>query len=270
MSGSRDYLEEILARKRREVARRKRRVEKIDALASESPIDAARGARAVDALLRAPGQALRFIAEVKFRSPSAGVIRARRPGEGVRVASAYARGGASALSVLADGPGFGGSPLEVRRVAQAVDRPVLFKEFVIDELQIELARLVGASMVLLLVSALDERRLVELVRETKRLGLEPVVEAASERETRLAIDTGARIVGVNARNLRTFEVDPEGARRAIELIPSDRVAVFMSGVKTEADVRAVASGRADAVLVGEGLMREADPEGALRRLVAAG
>jgi indole-3-glycerol phosphate synthase len=266
MSGASDHLERILARKRREVVRRRRHLTRLVGLTSSAPIDMARGARALEALSRPASGALRVIAEVKFKSPSAGVIREKRPGESARIARAYVRGGAAAVSVLADAPGFGGSPLEVRRVACAVDRPVLFKEFVLDEVQIELARLVGASMVLLLVCALDERRLGELVRETKRAGMEPVVEAASERETEIALATGARIVGVNARNLRTFEVDPDVARRAIELIPDDRIAVFMSGLKTQDDFREVGKGRADAVLVGEGLMREDDPSEALRRL----
>jgi indole-3-glycerol phosphate synthase len=269
MSQPRDYLGQILARKRREVERRRRRADALFALGARPPLDPDRGARALEALSRPRGEAVRVIAEVKFKSPSAGVIREKRPGEGASVAMSYARGGAAAVSVLADAPGFGGSPLEVRRVARAIDLPVLFKEFVVDEVQIELARIVGASMVLLLVCALDEPRLRELVLETQRRGMEPVVEAASERETEIALATGARIVGVNARNLRTFEVDPEGARRAVELIPEDRVAVFMSGMKTEADFREVGRGRADAVLVGEGLMRQDDPSAALRRLVAA-
>lgn len=269
MSGRRDHLASILARKAREVERRRRRYEALLALGERVPLDAGRGERAIGALTRSPADPLRVIAEVKFRSPSAGEIRARPEGEGGRVARAYERGGASAVSVLADAPGFGGSPLEVRRVAEATSLPVLFKEFVIDEVQIELARVVGASMVLLLVCALEEARLMRLVEETKRRGMEPVVEAAGERELDVALRTGARIVGVNARNLRTFEVDPPAARRAIESIPSDRVAIFMSGMKTDADFREVSGGRADAALVGEGLMRHEDPAAALQRLRSA-
>ncbi|NLY94356.1 MAG: indole-3-glycerol-phosphate synthase [Myxococcales bacterium] len=264
-----DYLDGILARKRREIERRLRRAEAFAKLGAALPLDPERGARAVAALRRGEGGPLRAIAEVKFRSPSAGVIRERRAGEGARVAESYVRGGASAVSVLADAPGFGGSPLEVRRVSSAVEVPVLFKEFVLDEVQIELARIVGASMVLLLVNSLDVPRLEALVREVQAKGMEPVVEAANERETEIALATGATIVGVNARNLRTFEVDPRGARRAVERIPRDRVAVFMSGMKTEDDFREVGRGRADAVLVGEGLMRLGDPAEALGRLLAA-
>lgn len=209
----------------------------------------------------------RVIAEVKLRSPSAGQLRPRRTGDVQRFAQGYERAGASAVSVLCDGPGFGGSPLDLRRAARAVGVPILFKEFVLDEVQLELAHRVGAHMVLLLVCALEADRLKALVRSAQALGLAPVVEAAGEAELQLALATGAEIVGVNARNLRTFEVDPEAASRVVEQIPRDRIAVRMSGVSTRADLGQIAAGRADAILIGESLMRAPDPGARLAQLL---
>ncbi len=252
-----DYLALILERKRREVERRRRHRGRVASLADAA--DLGRGERALAALRRPAGGAPRVVAEVKFRSPSAGQIRAKTPGLGPEIAGLYVEGGAAAISVLADGPGFGGSPLEVRRVARAVEVPVLFKEFVLDESQVELARAVGASMVLLLVRALEGRRLEALVRHIREQGMEPVVEAADAEELTRAIDSGATIVGVNARDLRTFRVDLDAARCALDGVPSEYVAVFMSGVRSPEDFARVAGTRADAVLIGEGLMRAPEP-----------
>lgn len=244
------YLAPILARKRRELARRRRHL--------RGALDARRdGPR--PSLARPVGERPRIIAEVKFRSPSAGPIRPWTAGEGRRVAMGYAAAGADAISVLCDGPGFGGSPLELRRIARAVSAPVLFKEFVLDPLQLDLAVRCGASLVLLLVAALDDAELGGLVDEAVARGLEPVVEAASGAELTRALGTRARVVGVNARDLRTFRVDPAQALALVEKIPNDRVAVYMSGVESAEDMRRVAGGRADALLVGTGLMRAPDP-----------
>jgi indole-3-glycerol phosphate synthase len=264
----RDFLGPIIARKRREVARRLAHRGPLERLLAGASVDPGRGARACAALERPLGGAPRVIAEVKFRSPSAGVIRPVGAGEGARVATSYVEGGAAAVSVLADGPGFGGSPLGVRRVADAVRAPVLFKEFVVDEVQVDLARAVGASMVLLLVRVLPRPRLEALVRAVSARGMEPVVEAADAAELEVALATGARIVGVNARDLRTFRVDPRAAARALAVVPEDRIAVFMSGVRSAEDLAVVARTRADAVLIGEGLMRDPSPGDRLRALLA--
>lgn len=235
----------------------------------ERPPRPERADRGIRALRRAPGQPPSVIAEVKFRSPSAGVIRRWSPGEGVRVAQRYERACASVVSVLADGPGFGGSPLLVRRVAQAVSVPVLYKGFVVDPIQIDLAYDVGASLVLLLVRALEESDLRQLIRRVRSLGMEPVVEAANADEVDRAIAAGSTIVGVNARDLSSFHVDKEAARDCVERIPQERVAVFMSGVRTVEDFRDVARGRADAVLIGEELMRSEDPGARLSQLLSS-
>ena len=265
-----DYLAAILERKRAEIRRRLAHVSKgtvpFETSGAEAS-DGERGARAVQALRRAPGGPPRVIAEVKFRSPSAGVIRARGVGDVAAIARAYERGGAAAVSVLADGPGFGGSPLDVRRAAGAVAVPILFKEFVLDPVQVDLAHAMGASLVLLLVRALEGSALDELVRAVRARGMEPVVEAASAPELDRALATGATIVGMNARDLRTFEVDVEAAAVALAAVPRDRIAVFMSGIHDAAGLARVAGGRADAVLVGEGLMRAPDPCEKLRGIL---
>lgn len=260
-----DFLGAILERKRRETARRRAH----DALAPELPPGAvARAQAAAEALRRRGSGVPRVIAEIKFRSPSAGVLRPRAAGEVAGIARAYAAAGAAAVSVLCDGPGFGGTPLDLRRAAQAVSLPLLFKEFVLDANQITLARRMGAHLVLLLVRAHDDVRLGALVEETLRQGLAPVVEAADLEEVERALRTRAAIVGVNARDLRTFRVDPVAAMRAVDRIPAERIAVHMSGISSPEDLRRIASTRADAVLVGETLMRAADPGARLRALLA--
>jgi indole-3-glycerol phosphate synthase len=228
-----------------------------------------RSERGLEGLRREAGSPPSVVAEIKFRSPSAGAIRTWRAGEGIRVARAYERGGASVVSVLADAPDFGGSPLLVRRVSDSVSLPVLFKGFVIDPVQVELAFDVGASLVLLLVRALGDKALESLIAHARALGMEPVVEAADPDEVDRAVAAGSTVVGVNARDLRTFRVDMQMAHRSVARIPSDLVAVFMSGVRTNDDFREVAQGRADAVLIGEGLMRAEDPAVRLSELLSS-
>lgn len=262
-----DFLSAILARKRRENSRRRRHVAAMQAV--ERPPQPERSDRAIQALRRGAGEPPSVLAEVKFRSPSVGEIRPWSPGEGVRVARAYERGGASAISVLADGPGFGGSPLLVRRVAKAVSVPVLYKGFVLDSVQVNLAYDVGASLVLLLVRALDDLQLRALIEQIRGLGMEPVVEAASSVEVDRAVAAGSTIIGVNARDLSTFRMDVSAAHACIARIPRDCIAVFMSGVRSAEDFREVAQSRADAVLIGEGLMRSEDPGARLLELLGS-
>ena len=153
--------------------------------------------------------------------------------------------------------------------ARAVSVPVLFKEFVLHEVQLDLAAEVGASLVLLLARALSPQELQRLVSACVRRGLEPLVEAADSRELEQALDTDARLIGINARDLRTFTVDAKQAHGLIERIPSNRVAVYMSGVRSKEDFQRVNRTRADAVLIGEGLMRAADPGSRLARWMEA-
>jgi indole-3-glycerol phosphate synthase len=234
-----NHLEAILARKRLENARRVRRWDYQPHSAAES--DRARAA--IESLRRAPGAPVRVIAEVKRRIPSEGLLRPFSVGDVRTIARSYEAAGAAAISVLCDRAGFGGSVLDVRRASRASGIPILFKEFVLTPMQIELARAVGASLVLLLVRALSGAELAELVAHCARLGLAPVVEAAS------------------------FDVDAESASRALTRVPKDRVAVYMSGVKRHDQLLALSRGRADAALVGTELMRAADPGERLRRLI---
>ncbi len=262
------YLDEILARKRVEVTRRLAHGGVLQRLSAELPLDPARGQRALTALRRTSAEAPpRIIAEIKFRSPSVGAIRPPSPGTAAALGRSYQDGGAAALSVLADGPGFGGSPLTVRRVATACDAPVLFKEFVLDRVQVDLARVCGASMVLLLVRALPLGPLQALCDDIRRAGMEPVVEAADEAELEVALRTDATLVGVNARDLRTFDVDMERAARCLAQVDAGRVAIFMSGIRTPADFARLGGTRADAALIGEGLMRCDDPAEGVRAML---
>jgi len=267
-----DHLGLILERKRRENVRRRghARLWSVTASAhSDTPSD--RGALALQRLRRPAGGPVRVIAEVKFRSPSAGTIRTREPGVATNIAIQYEAAGASAVSVLCDGPGFGGGVLDLRRAARATAVPILFKEFVLDPLQVELARAAGAHMVLLLVRALDPVGLRELVAFVLKQGMAPVVEAADDDELEIALATRATIVGVNARDLRTFQVNPQQAQRALVRIPADKIAVHMSGIKSGHDLaRLSETSRADAVLIGEALMRAESPGALLSEWMTAG
>jgi indole-3-glycerol phosphate synthase len=231
--------------------------------------DGSRGAAAIASLRRQGTHVPHVIAEIKMRSPSAGLIRARTPGAVAQIAAGYERAGAAAISVLCDGPGFGGSPLDLRRASGVVRAPLLFKEFVLDPVQVELARALGASMVLLIVRALDADALSALVDEVLRQGMAPVVEAADDDELEIALATRAQIVGMNARDLRTGRVDAERARQVLARVPQDRVAVHMSGVVAANDLALLGDSRADAVLVGEALMRAAEPGARLHEWLAS-
>ncbi|MDH4130869.1 MAG: indole-3-glycerol phosphate synthase TrpC [Gemmatimonadota bacterium] len=203
------------------------------------------------------GRHVALIAEVKRRSPSAGVISAEL--DPVRHASRYAAAGASAISVLTDGPFFGGSLDDLAAVAAAVDRPLLRKDFILDEAQLLEARAAGASAALLIVRALAPARLGELLRFADQVGLAALVEIHDGAELERALATPARFIGVNSRNLDTFTVDVDAAWRLIGQIPADRVAVAESGMATVEDVARAAAAGADAVLIGTALSSAADP-----------
>ncbi|HEX5828177.1 MAG TPA: tryptophan synthase subunit beta [Candidatus Limnocylindrales bacterium] len=219
----------------------------------------------VDALA-APG--LHLIAEVKRRSPSAGAIV--EGDDAIARARAYAAGGASAISVLCEPHWFGGSVDDLRAARAAVSVPVLAKEFVVDPRQLDLLRGAGADLVLLLAVLHPAKRLARFVARARDLGLEPLVEAHDERELEAAVASGARLVGINNRDLRTLDVDPERAVRLRELVPGDRLAVAESGVRDTATVARWRATGFDAALVGEALMRSPDPAAAARAFTAAG
>jgi tryptophan synthase beta chain len=216
--------------------------------------------------LAAPG--LHLIAEVKRRSPSAGDIST--DDDVVARARAYEAGGAAAISVLCEPHWFGGSIDDLRAVRAAVRVPVLAKEFVVDARQLDVVRAAGADLVLLLAALHPPKRLATLVDRSRRLGLEPLVEAHDEREIAAALDTGALLIGLNNRNLRTLEVDPERAERLLADVPGDRLVIAESGVRDPATIARWRAAGFDAALVGEALMRASNAEAVARAFVSAG
>lgn len=211
------------------------------------------------------GGEVAVIAEVKRRSPSEGAIA-----EGLRpkaLASAYAKGGAAAISVLTEPEFFGGSVDDLVAVHEAVALPVLRKDFIIDPVQIFEARAAGASAVLLIVRALEDEELAELHGVAVGLGLGVLVEAHTEVEVDRALGMGARMVGVNSRDLDTFVVDVPRILPMLRALPSDVIAVAESGLRARAAVERVAEAGADAILVGTHLAGHVTPETALRTFV---
>jgi indole-3-glycerol phosphate synthase len=224
------------------------------------------------ALRRGLGDPLRVIAEIKLKSPSAGALSGALDVDSR--AEAYGRAGATMVSVLCDKPFFGGGWEDLTHARAGVDRlsrevPLLAKEFVLDEVQLDRARATGADAVLLIARIVPADRLRELYKAARARDLHPIVEVANETELAAALECGAKTIGVNTRDLDTLAMDPERAARVLAAIPPTVIRIHLSGVKTEDDVRAVARGPADAVLVGEALMREADPEPLLRAFVSA-
>jgi indole-3-glycerol phosphate synthase len=218
------------------------------------------------ARLRQPGVAV--IAEVKRSSPSAGAWAAID--DPAQLARDYEAGGATAISVLTEQRRFNGSLDDLRVVRASVDIPVLRKDFVISPYQVWEARAAGADMVLLIVAALEQNKLIGLRERIESLGMAALVEVHDEEEAVRAADAGARIIGVNARNLRTLDVDRETFGRVAPSLPDGAVKIAESGVRGPHDLLAVAAAGADAVLVGEGLVKQHDPRQAVADLVAAG
>jgi indole-3-glycerol phosphate synthase len=217
-------------------------------------------------VFRSPG--VQVIAEVKRASPSKGDL-ADIPDPTV-LAARYAEGGASAISVLTEQRRFKGSLDDLRAVRAAVPTPLLRKDFVVTSYQLWEARAAGADLVLLIVAGLDPHELAELHAEAVSLGLTPLVEVHEEAEVDVALAAGARLVGVNARDLRTLEVHRDAFARVAPLIPDGVVRVAESGIRDAADVAEVVAQGADVVLVGEALVRNGDPVAALRDFRAAG
>jgi indole-3-glycerol phosphate synthase len=242
-------LEEIVAAKREEVqaAKAARPLRQVAAEAEEAP-----PTRDFAAALDGPGVSL--IAEIKRRSPSAGLIR--RSFYPRRIARIYEAHGAAAISVLTDERFFGGSLEVLRRVRRAVDVPLLRKDFVLDRYQLHEARAAGADAALLIAELLAPKRLAALLEEARALGLRCLVEAHGVRAVKKAVDAGARVVGINNRDLRTFQTDLRTTERLVPHIPDHCLIVSESAIRTRADVEQVGAWGADAVLVGEALMRQ--------------
>ena len=215
--------------------------------------------------LKRPG--LSFICECKKASPSRGVIAENFPY--LQIAREYQEAGADAVSVLTEPKWFLGSDRYLREIAETVSLPCLRKDFTVDEYMIYEAKLLGASAVLLICSILSSRQLREYLQVCEMLGLSALVETHDEGEVDMALEAGARIIGVNNRNLRDFSVDTENSRRLREQIPAEVLFVSESGVRTAVDVAALREIGADAVLVGETMMRAKDKRAMLAELRGA-
>jgi indole-3-glycerol phosphate synthase len=255
-------LSRIIESRRAEVARRMRimpgTVLRIAAGKADAPRDFA-GALARDKV--------NVIAEIKKASPSAGVLR--RDFEPAALARAFEGAGAAALSVLTEEENFQGALAHLRDARAAITLPVLRKDFIVDTWQVWEARAANADSLLLIAAALDDGTLAELLALGRQLGMEPLVEVHTAAELERVLAAGARIIGVNNRNLHTLEVCVETSLELVEMIPQDCIAVSESGLRSAEDLRKLRAAGFDAFLIGESLMREADPGSALRRLLTS-
>ena len=248
---------------------------RVDLAAREAAVDFAeikrRAAGAVPprdvmAALRAPG--IGVIAEVKRSSPSKGKL-ATIP-DPADLAATYAGGGARVISVLTEERKFGGTLADLAAVRAAVDVPILRKDFIVSPYQVHEARAYGADLVLLIVAALEQNALDSLLDRVESLGMTALVEVHTEEEADRALEAGAKVIGVNARNLHTLEIDRTIFGRIAPGLPNDVLRVAESGVRGPADLLTYAGWGADAVLTGESLVTSGDPQAAVRSLVAAG
>jgi indole-3-glycerol phosphate synthase len=258
-----DILQRIVATKREEVAAAKARrsLAALQSAARDQPAP-----RAFETALRhaiADGRAA-VIAEVKKASPSKGVLREQFvPAE---IAASYARHGAACLSVLTDEPYFQGSPAYLSQARGACELPVLRKDFIVDEYQVHESRAMGADCILLIVACLDDAQLVDFESCACALGMGVLIEVHDEAELERALRLRSPLIGVNNRNLRTFEVSLETTLRLQPRLPSDRLLIAESGILARADVQRLRSAAVHAFLVGEAFMRAADPGQALAAL----
>lgn len=223
-----------------------------------------RGAAFLTALARPHG--VNLIAECKRRSPARGVLRAAY--DPVALARAYAAAGAVAISVLTEPTFFDGALEHLEAVRQAVQLPVLRKDFIVTEYQLLEARAAGADAVLLIAAALERAELATLMAEAHDMELAALVEVHERRELDLALEIGADLIGINSRDLRTLAVDGATAEALIEHVPDDVVVVAESGLKSREEIERLRAAGFDAFLVGEHLVTAPDPEGAVRALVA--
>jgi indole-3-glycerol phosphate synthase len=236
----------------------------LDDLALMARVSAMPPAKDLEAALTV-GEPPALIAEVKRASPSAGMI-AEDVNPSV-LARGYQAGGAAAVSVLTEPRHFQGSLADLQAVRSSVSIPVLRKDFLIHPAQVIEARASGADAVLLIVAALTDAQLLALLEAAGDVGLATLVETHSDEDLRRALDSDAKLIGVNARDLETLEVDVAGALARVGRIPDDRISVLESGISTRANVDAALEAGASAILVGEALMRADDPARAVRKLL---
>ncbi len=261
-------LDEILASTRAELARRTERLApaRLAEMAATARVGRERG-RLV-AALRRPGVGV--IAEIKRRSPSAGMLRADPEIDVAAIAASYEAAGAAAISVLTDGPHFGGSLADIEAARGACGLPILRKDFIVDEYQLNEAVLAGAEAILLIVAALSEAELAGLHAAAGRLGLDALVEVHDERELERALSVGARLIGINNRDLRDFTVEVERTFELLGHVPLEEVTlVSESGIGSPDQVRRLGEAGVHAVLIGGSLMAAEHPGEALRALRAS-
>ena len=248
------------ARKRTEQAK-----ESISLLAMKTAaLDMPKGAFAFENALKTPG--ISFICECKKASPSKGIIVEDFPY--IQIAKEYESAGADCISVLTEPKWFLGSDTYLKKIADAVSIPCIRKDFIVDEYMIYEAKLLGAQAVLLICSILTTKQIKEYIAICDSLGISALVEVHDENEVKMAIDAGARIIGVNNRNLRDFSIDSDNCRRLRKLVPKDILFVAESGVKTPQDIQSLSETSVDAVLIGETLMRAEDKKAKLDELKA--
>ena len=262
MTGAPDLLGAIVAATRK-ITEVRRGQESLASLERRAALRTPRGDSFL-AALSVPGRA-NVIAECKRRSPSRGVLAASY--DPVAIACRYESGGASAISVLTEPTFFDGALEHLAAVRQAVRLPLLRKDFIIDEYQLLEARANGADAALLIVAALDQRDLVRLQQRAWDLALAALVEVHDEHELARAIESGARIIGVNNRNLRTLAVDVEASRRLGARMPADVIGVSESGLSSRADLEELARQGYRAFLIGERFMTAPDPAKAICELI---
>ena len=253
-------LAQIVADKKRKVAAAKRR---LPLLSLRAKLAAASPLRPFTAALCAPG--IPLIAEIKRASPSRGDFGLTMPVESL--ALCYQRGGARAVSVLTEEDHFQGSLADLSAVRRAVDLPVLRKDFIVDRWQLFETRLLPADAVLLIASLLPGTRLAEFLKVCRTLGLEALVETRSAEEVKRALAAGAKIIGVNNRDLHAFKIDLDLTLTLAGLIPTGVLLVSESGITAPGDLKRVAAAGAKAVLVGEALVRAVDPAATVRMLL---
>lgn len=259
-----DILSSIRDYKREEVARRRTRMSPAALERRAREAGAPRGFRAALERARAPGR-LALIAEIKKASPSKGLIRPDF--DPPALARAYERGGAACLSVLTDAPSFQGAEAHLTAARGASTVPCLRKDFLVDPWQVAESRAIGADAILVILAIAEDSLAADLISEADRLGMDVLVEAHDEREVDRAAALGARLIGVNNRDLRTFSTDLSVTERLAQKIPPSALMISESGIFSSIDVARLERAGAAAMLVGESLMRQTDVEGATRALL---
>jgi indole-3-glycerol phosphate synthase len=256
------FLERIVAEKRREIERLKEILPRESERPVEGPVISLS-----ESIRKHPGE-LALIAEVKPASPSKGIIREQV--DPVQVATAYQRGGANAVSVLTDRRFFSGEGASLKKVKKAVSLPVLRKDFILDPVQVMESRMLGADAILLIAALLDREQLEALSAEAHSFGMEVLVEIHREEEIERALACDPDVIGINNRDLITFVTDLGTTERLRPLLPDAIPVIGESGVSSPEDFRRMVRAGVDGVLVGEYLMRQPDPEQAVRTLIGGG